>query len=85
MGGEAPGIGVLAPLASADRPKATAELLLRLTEDLTVLIQTPEARTSKRDLNAFVDALKRVDYVWPRLEGGHGAYQSLEEQVAGQA
>ncbi len=44
--------------AHADR-----QLLDRLIEDLTTLIRSPEGRWSKRNLNAFTDALKRVDYV----------------------
>ena len=64
-GGESPGAVGLDPKPSADPVHATAELLERLIEDLTVLIQTPEGRHSKRNHNAFVDALKRVDYVRP--------------------
>ncbi len=62
--GDAPGPDVLPP---GPRPahRATRELLNRLTEDLTILVQTPEGRWSKRSHNAFVDALKRLDYVRP--------------------
>jgi hypothetical protein len=67
-----------------DAPRASRELLDRLTDDLTALIRSPEGRWSKRNLNAFVDALKRVDYV---VLGGNDAEAgaSLEEQVAAQA
>ena len=44
--------------AHADR-----QLLDRLIDDLTTLVASPEGRWSKRNLNAFVDALKRIDYV----------------------
>lgn len=84
--GESPGVEALAPpVASAEPVHATAELLSRLVDDLTTLIRSPEGRHSKRNLNAFTDALKRVDYVRP--EGGYGgeARDSLEEQVADQA
>lgn len=66
-------------------PRATRELLYRVVEDLTTLVQTPEVRYSKRNLNAFVDALKRADYVRP-YEGGDedAAGASLEEQIADQ-
>lgn len=63
MGGN-PGPEALAP-PSATAPHATAELLARLIDDLTTLVRSPEGRYSKRNLNAFVDALKRVDYVRP--------------------
>jgi hypothetical protein len=61
---EAPASDALRP-ASAPAPRATAELLSRLIDDLTYLVQTPEAKHLKRNHSAFVDALKRVDYVRP--------------------
>lgn len=66
--GASPGGPEAAPEASADLKHATAELLERLLDDLTFLVQTVEARHSKRNLNAFTDALKRVDYVRPYEE-----------------
>lgn len=67
-------------------PRATRDILDRVVADLTHLVQTPEVRYSKRNLNAFVDALKRADYVRP-YEGDPDAEEgtSLEEQVAAQA
>jgi hypothetical protein len=65
--------------------RATAERLERVVEDLTYLVQTPEVRYSKRNLNAFVDALKRADYVRPWRESDAETGASLEEQVADQA
>ncbi len=72
------------PPATPDGPPASRELLDRLISDLTALIRSPEGRWSKRNLNAFTDALKRVDYV---VLGGNDAEAgaSLEEQVAAQA
>jgi hypothetical protein len=66
-------------------PRATKELLERVVDDLTFLVQTPEVRYSKRNLNAFVDALKRADYVRPWEGSDAEAGASLEEQVADQA
>jgi hypothetical protein len=65
--------------------RATSERLERVVDDLTYLVQTPEVRYSKRNLNAFVDALKRADYVRPWEGSADEAGDSLEEQVAAQA
>jgi hypothetical protein len=65
--------------------RATAERLERVVDDLTFLVQTPEVRYSKRNLNAFVDALKRADYVRPYEGGPDEEGTSLEEQIADQA
>jgi hypothetical protein len=66
-------------------PRATRDRLERVVDDLTFLVQTPEVRYSKRNLNAFVDALKRADYVRPYEGGPDEEGDSLEEQVAAQA
>jgi hypothetical protein len=63
--GESPGGPVLGPEPSPEPKHATRELLERLLDDLTFLVQTPEARVLKRNHSAFVDALKRLDYVLP--------------------
>lgn len=61
---EAPASDGLRP-ASAPALHATAELLSRLIDDLTCLVQTPEVPVGSRNYSAFVDALKRVDQVRP--------------------
>ncbi len=66
--GDSLGADLRAP-APPEPPRATRELLDRLVDDLTTLIRSPEGRWSKRNLNAFTDALKRVDYVTLEVPG----------------
>lgn len=63
--GESPGGPGLVLEATAGLKHASAELLERLIDDLTFLVQTVEGRFSRRNFDSFVDALKRVDQVQP--------------------